>query len=377
MSDDIDLGQSYGAAQITKREKDGKWVAMFASGYNNVSPGSGLGRLFVVDLETGGKLSEIVAPGDASPEKSGIAWVNGWTNAGMDDNTVQHVYAGDLSGNIWRFDINADTVSLLASVGSGGGTTQPVTSRVELGDILDSSGGQANQRAIYVGTGRYLGDGTYLADPQDSDILNTDTQSFYAIRDDADDLKSWGNFRAQAGVKKFTVSGSGNSRKVDYDAVLASGPGWYLDFDVQSGERVVINPRLFNGDQKTLTVVTSIPSSSNMCEIGGTSYVYMLETKQSAYVVAECDQLYRFRHGCRCSRCQLARRQTGGHRQSFRWHHGDGQPANHPGYQDQARTLARTGELTAKHGPRLDGGAHYGNGGDGEGRGSFAGMCSR
>lgn len=75
----------------------------------------------------------------------------------MDDNTVQHVYAGDLSGNIWRFDINADTVSLLASVGSGGGTTQPVTSRVELGDILDSSGGQANQRAIYVGTGRYLG----------------------------------------------------------------------------------------------------------------------------------------------------------------------------------------------------------------------------
>ncbi|MBK7815885.1 MAG: hypothetical protein IPJ52_17180 [Rhodocyclaceae bacterium] len=281
VSDDIDLGQSYGAAQITKREKDGKWVAMFASGYNNVSPGSGLGRLFVVDLETGGKLSEIVAPGDASPEKSGIAWVNGWTNAGMDDNTVQHVYAGDLSGNIWRFDINADTVSLLASVGSGGGTTQPVTSRVELGDILDSSGGQANQRAIYVGTGRYLGDGTYLADPQDSDILNTDTQSFYAIRDDADDLKSWGNFRAQAGVKKFTVSGSGNSRTVDYDAVLASGPGWYLDFDVQSGERVVINPRLFNGDQKTLTVVTSIPSSSNMCEIGGTSYVYMLETQPS------------------------------------------------------------------------------------------------
>lgn len=279
VDDDADLGYTYGGAQITKRKSDGKWVAMFASGYNNVSPGSGAARLYVLDLESGNKESEIVVPGNAHPDETGIAWVNGWTNAGMDDNTVQHVYAGDLSGNVWRFDINDDKVSLLATLGASSGTVQPVTTRVELGDILDSSGGQSNQRAIYVGTGRYLGDGAYLANPEDSDILNTDMQSFYAIRDDADNLKNWGNFRSQAGVKKFSISGSGNSRKVSYEAVLASGPGWYMDFDSPSGERVVINPRLFNGEQKTLTVVSSTPSSNNMCKVGGTSYVYMLETQ--------------------------------------------------------------------------------------------------
>lgn len=277
-ADDLDLGYTYGAAQITKRQSDGKWVAMFASGYNNVNPGSGAARLYVLDLQTGSKESEIVVSGNANPEETGIAWVNGWTDAGMDDNTVQHVYAGDLSGNVWRFDINADTVGVLATLGTGA-SAQPVTTRVELGDILDSSGGQANQRAIYVGTGRYLGDGTHSANPQNSDILNTDMQSFYAIRDDANNLKNWGAFRSQPGVKQFTMSGSGNNRSIDYDAVLASSPGWYLDFNVQNGERVVLNPRLFNGDQKTLTVISSIPDPSSVCEIGGTSYVYMLETQ--------------------------------------------------------------------------------------------------
>lgn len=279
VGDDSDLGYTFGAALITKRKSDGKWVAVFASGYNNVSPGSGEGRLYVLDLQTGQKESEIVVPGNALPHESGIAWANGWTDAGMDDNTVQHVYAGDLSGNVWRFDINADTVGLLATLGTGAGTAQPVTTRVALGDILDSSGGQANQRAIYVGTGRYLGDGSYLANPQNSDILNTDMQSFYAIRDDANNLKNWGNFRSQAGVKHFTMTGSGNGRSIDYEAVLASSPGWYLDFNVQNGERVAINPRLLNGDQKTLTVISSIPDPNSMCRIGGTSYVYFLETQ--------------------------------------------------------------------------------------------------
>lgn len=279
VGDDLDLGYTYGGAQITKRKSDGKWVAVFASGYNNVNPGSGAARLYVLDLETGSKESEIIVPGNALPDETGIAWVNGWTDAGMNDNTVQHVYAGDLGGKVWRFDINAGTVSPLATLSAGAGGVQPVTTRVELGDILDSSGGQANQRAIYVGTGRYLGDGTYLANPQNSDILNTDIQSFYAIRDDANNLKNWGNFRGQAGVKQFSMSGSGGGRTISYDAVLASSPGWYLDFDVQPGERVVINPRLFNGDQKTLTVISSIPDLNSVCKIGGTSYVYMLETQ--------------------------------------------------------------------------------------------------
>jgi type IV pilus assembly protein PilY1 len=274
VDNDNDLGYTYGGAQIGKRASDGKWVAWFASGYNNTSPGDGKGRLYVVDLATGAKLSEIVASEDSDPASSGIGWVNGWTDAGMADNTVRHVYAGDMGGNVWRFDITSNTVGLLATVGKvAGAPVQPITTRPELGDVLDSSGGQQSQRVIYVGTGRYYGDG---------DIANTDMQSFYAIRDDGNSLKNWGNFRTQPGVKAFDLTGSGTSRNIAYQAVAASGVGWYMDFDAQNGERVVVNPRLFNGDQKTLTVITGIPDPNSYCDVGGTSFVYFVETQPTS-----------------------------------------------------------------------------------------------
>ena len=51
---DSDIGYSYGNAIITKRATDGKWVVIFASGYNNnLSPGDSKGRLYVVDAFTG------------------------------------------------------------------------------------------------------------------------------------------------------------------------------------------------------------------------------------------------------------------------------------------------------------------------------------
>ena len=50
---DDDLGYSYGNAILTKRSSDGKWVVIFASGYNNASGGDSKGRLYVVDAFTG------------------------------------------------------------------------------------------------------------------------------------------------------------------------------------------------------------------------------------------------------------------------------------------------------------------------------------
>ncbi len=46
------LGLTFGNPVITKRA-NGTWVVVFTSGYNNVSPGDGNGRLFVVDANTG------------------------------------------------------------------------------------------------------------------------------------------------------------------------------------------------------------------------------------------------------------------------------------------------------------------------------------
>src|SRR5690606_35039219 len=99
-----DLGYAFGTAIITTR--GGQWVVIIASGYNNVSRGDGKGRLFILKASDGSKLAEIITDDTLTdPARSGIAKINNWVDETMLDNSTQHVYGGDLDGNVWRFDI--------------------------------------------------------------------------------------------------------------------------------------------------------------------------------------------------------------------------------------------------------------------------------
>jgi type IV pilus assembly protein PilY1 len=106
---DKDLGYSYGNAILTKRSSDGKWVVIFASGYNNDASGGdsgdSKGRLYVVDAFTGKKLNEFETKSVADPDVSGIAKINNWVLDTLLDNVTRYVYGGDLGGSLWRFDL--------------------------------------------------------------------------------------------------------------------------------------------------------------------------------------------------------------------------------------------------------------------------------
>lgn len=258
---DTDLGLSYGNPVITKR--NGEWVVLFASGYNNLSPGDGKGRLYAVNAQTGSKILEIVTDSAADPALSGIAKVSNWVDSTMTDNSTRHVYGGDLSGNIWRFDIISDSVTQLASVGN----SQPITTRPELASV---SYGGVSYRVVYVGTGRYL---------MQSDISNTDVQSMYAIRDDL--VNTYGNFRNESGVVHQTLGGGGTSRTgSSLEVNWNISPGWYVDFSLSPGERVNVDPKLQLG---VLAVATNVPSP-NLCNIGGYSWLYFFDHKKGTAV---------------------------------------------------------------------------------------------
>ncbi len=108
---DPDMGYSYGNPILTKRDSDGRWVVLFASGYNNNGSGSDKrGHLFVVDAFTGAELSDIATTTTANEDLSGIARISNYVEDGLKNNTTQYVYGGDLNGSLWRFDINAGTV---------------------------------------------------------------------------------------------------------------------------------------------------------------------------------------------------------------------------------------------------------------------------
>lgn len=293
---DDNLGYTYGNPVITKLE-NGTWVVIFASGYNNVSPGDGKGHLYVLNANTGaaidmgGKTTIDTGIGDTSTP-SGLARINAWVANGSTNNTALRVYGGDLLGNLWRFDINGDVgasgydAQLLATLKDASGNAQPITVRPELGQVSGNA-------VIYVGTGKYLGM---------SDITDTSQQSFYAIKDALptdstpstaiyDNPRSITGFIAQLqrtttcpeGMPATVCSAGQNVHTGTNNAVnFATDKGWYFDF-ADSGERDNTDPLLAFG---TLLFNTNVPTTSSACMVGGYSYRYFVDYRTGGPVAS-------------------------------------------------------------------------------------------
>lgn len=256
---DVNLGYTFGNAIITKVA--GQWAVIVASGYNNTSPGDGKGRLFVLKASDGSKLAEIVTDnGVTDPAVSGIAKVNNWVDNTNLDNSTRHVYGGDLDGNVWRFDVVAGTATKITTIGKGTVPTQPITTKPELAEVM--IGGNP-KRVILVGSGRYLGT---------TDVGSTERMSLYAIKDDLTS-PPYGNFRNHADVVVQDLSGDEGSRQLAYSAMSPSNVGWYMDFDVKNGERVNVDPKY----QMGWWVVPSNIPDPNVCNVGGTSWLYFID----------------------------------------------------------------------------------------------------
>ncbi len=206
---------------------------------------------------------------------SGLGKIAAWVNNGLNDNTIQRIYGGDMLGNLWRFDINdiippsgkEATQLALFQVGT---YLQPVTTSPELGVV-------ANKPVVYVGTGRYLGP---------SDVNDTNQQSLYAIVDQLA-ATGIGNARTETTCplvqQSLTVIDVNTRSTSTLPVDLASKCGWYIDFNpgnTTPGERVNIDPKLQLG---VLAVATNIPQNS-VCTVGGSSFLYFFDYTTGQFV---------------------------------------------------------------------------------------------
>lgn len=286
---DDNLGLTIGKPEIGKL-KDGKWVVVFGSGYNNVSSnpskGDGVGRLFVLDAEDGTIIRTISTNVGTPSTPSGLAHIRAWVDNSEVDNTIQRVYGGDNLGNVWRFDIDDkvgapgyEAVSI-ATLKDKYGAAQPVTSRPELG-----LAGTAVM--VFVGTGRYLGQ---------ADLTDASPQSIYGIKDSLG-TTGVGNPRLPASkfVEQTLSTGtcpSGSSVCSAGDSVrsngspnpinLATDGGWFVDLPV-SRERVNTDPQLALG---TLVVTTNVIEPGNLCKVGGSSWINFFDYRTGGAVKA-------------------------------------------------------------------------------------------
>jgi len=277
---DIDMGYSFGNALITKRPSDGKWVVILASGYNNTSPGTGVGFIYILDAKTGAILDKISTGAGSTVTPSGLAKLTGWTNRGEIDNTTLWVYGGDLLGNVWRVNMTDKTVLKFAELRDPSGVAQPITTKPTLASIND-------KRVLYVATGKYL---------EQSDLTTTQRQTFYAIKDD-DATTTFSNPRAAtSGTDKMVeqvFTNDGATRVITpancHDISFASDRGFYLDFPdlytsptsgTQASERANIDPMLRFG---TLLIPTTVPAS-DVCAPGGYGWLNFVDYKTGCMV---------------------------------------------------------------------------------------------
>ena len=267
-----DLGYSYTQPIITKKQ-DGTWVVLVASGYNNVSPGTGRGYLYVINAATGAKISQIDTGVGTTTTPSGLAKIVAWNEYGGINNTAGYVYGGDLLGNLWRFDINAETAFLFATLKDPSDNPQPVTTTPSLGKIK-------GYRVVFVGTGKYL---------EVSDLVDTSVQTIYAIKDN-DAASTLNNARTsliQQSLYQDENKRTGTANVVDF----TTGRGWYIDLGSHIGntteatfvgERLNIDMRLVQG---TLIAATIVPSNT-VCSPGGYGWLNYFDFETGGYISA-------------------------------------------------------------------------------------------
>ena len=260
---DDDLGYTYGNPVIAKN-KAGKWIVAFTSGYNNVGPGTGKGYLYVLDAITGQLVdasSKIATSAGDTGTPSNLGRLNAW----IDDsstNVALRFYAGDMLGNVWRFDFDDNygapgkEAVLLAQVGSN----QPITTKPVLSEIVE---GAYRYPVVTVATGRYLG---Y------SDIGDTAVQSVYTFKDPLDS-STLGALRSNSGMVKQTINSARNGLDNPKDVTWSSQTGWYVDLNLTQGERVNVD---VEQQLNQLIVASNIPSPT-ACNTGGTAWLYYLD----------------------------------------------------------------------------------------------------
>jgi len=259
-TDAADLGYTYGDPIVVKTSKYG-WVVIIPSGYNNTD---GKGYFFILNPRTGALLEKISTNAGSPTNSAGLAFANAFVLDGT-DGTVDAVYAGDLLGNLWRWDVSGTgtyPAPLRMATLTDGTNPQPVTSRplIEVHPSL-------KRRFVLVGTGRLL---------DNSDISTTQVQSFYAIVDGtnakfntvADLPPSVANFPI---TRSMLAANTNALTGITYDPTTQMG--WFEDLGTGTGGigwRVTSDATTLLG---SVAWAATLPNGS-VCNPSGDSRVY-------------------------------------------------------------------------------------------------------
>lgn len=189
-----EMGYSFSKPLVVRTNSDREnesWCVIFGNGYDSANNNA---VLFILNPKTGDIIRKIIADNPSVGSGNGLSSpVAVDVNA---DSKVDFVYAGDLKGNMWKFDLTADSASRWAVAYNDGsydqplftaegpdGSEQPITTKPE---VMFHPGGHG--MIVMFGTGKLLGN---------SDFSDNTTQTVYGIWDYGDRVYfpgEWGDY---------------------------------------------------------------------------------------------------------------------------------------------------------------------------------------
>ncbi|MBT9541198.1 PilC/PilY family type IV pilus protein [Thiobacillus sp.] len=272
------MGYIFGPATIAPFA-DGHFYAVFSNGYGSADKQAGL---FLVQVDNPSNYYFIDTKYGSAAAENGLS-----TPKLVDlnnDRIIDAIYAGDLQGNVWKFDVSASFAAswriaqgsvaapqpmFVAKDGTGGSAVrQPI--QAQLG-VTGPPNGVSGKAMVYFGTGRYFVDG---------DSTVTDKQSFYGVLDD-ESLTTYD--RNNLWTQSIVYQGIENSQEVrvtsNAPAYWSTKKGWVLDLvapdNILRGERVISPPLLRFG---RVIFNTLEPSVTDPC-LQGSSWLMELDAE--------------------------------------------------------------------------------------------------
>lgn len=291
-ADDPDMGNIMGGPVIAKFNAGTqagvpqfKYFVVVSSGLNNYRDdgvdrfnADGASALFLLSLDkpssvkwqSGVNYFKFRVPGKVPGAQNGLSAPALVTGA---DGAVRYAYAGDLQGNVWRFNFTgsapwSDALSGSAPMFSATdhqGAPQPITVQPRV--VFAPGGGFI----VLFGTGKFI-------ESNDAVSATYSVQSFYGVFDPGSQVSA--TF-GRSNLARRTLNKTGNGSfeivgpEIDYGSGADQPKGWYVDFaeSDKSGERSVTNPLVING----FVFFNTLIPGSDPCQLGG-GRSYVLDT---------------------------------------------------------------------------------------------------
>lgn len=284
-ADDSDLGFTFSDPAIAMMN-NGKWAVIIGNGYNDTGS-TGTAKLMILFMEDGldgwqsGDYIVLDTQSGSTASRNGLS-----SPALVDldgDQKIDRIYAGDLRGDLWAFDVSdsdpanwdvayKDTTTTPETPLPlfDGAVTEPITMKpLPSYPFQVTTAANSPNVMVYFGTGQYLFQG---------DASTTDQQYFYGVWDAGKPQLTRSDLVAQS--TRTDSSFPSNARVLSANSVTYADPpadgdyGWYYPLPA-SGERVVVDAFLRDG---LVFYNTAVPTAT-ACSAGGYSYLMSVDAE--------------------------------------------------------------------------------------------------